>query len=216
MALVGNLKDLRLANIIQINCIERNKARVTVRAMDLTGTIYFANGAMTHSEYGPFVGERAVHELLSLEEGEFKVEADIDAPTQTIMQPWNSVVLEGLRVMDEKTAHTAPIPRQLFALLSGLKNVQNVFVLNYNGQVIEGKIEAIHPLALTFIWYKLKKMLNLFYSEMFQFMKLRTRDGYYFIFEFRPNLIVVQTDHRVITPEFTTMVKKVLKQVSLK
>lgn len=216
MALVGNLKDLKLANIIQINCIERNTARVAIRSTDLTGTVFFAGGAIVHAEYGPFVGERAVHELLTLEEGDFKVEANIEAPTQTITTPWNSIVLEGLRVHDEKTANTAPIPRQLFALLSGLKNVQNVFVLNYNGQVIEGKIEAIHPLALTFIWYKLKKMLNLFYSEMFQFMKLRTRNGYYFIFEFRPNLIVVQTDHRVITPEFTTMVKKVLKQVSLK
>ncbi|RMI02425.1 MAG: DUF4388 domain-containing protein [Calditrichaeota bacterium] len=215
MALVGNLKDLKLANIIQINCIERNVAKVTVHSPEQDGAIYFSNGAIVHAEFGPYVGERAVHEMLGLGEGEFKVEAGVQAPMQTITQPWNSVVLEGLRLLDERKVNSAPIPRQLFALLSGLKNVQNVFVLNYNGQVVEGKTRnEVHPLYLTFVWYKLKKMLNLFYSDFFQYIVLRKSDGYFFIFEFKPNLIVVETNLRVITPEFTGMVKKVLKQVN--
>lgn len=216
MALVGNLKDLKLANIIQINCIERNIAKVTVRSNDMDGAVYFSNGAIVHGEYGPFVGERAVHEMLALNEGEFKVESGVEPPTQSITQPWNSVVLEGLRLIDEKKIVSAPIPRQLFALLSGLKNVHNVFVLNYNGQVIEGSIEnGVHPLSLTFVWYKLKKMLNLFYSDIFQYIVLRKPDGYFFVFEFRPNLIVVETDLKVIPPDFTILVKKILKQINL-
>ncbi|RMF60314.1 MAG: DUF4388 domain-containing protein [Calditrichaeota bacterium] len=214
MALVGNLKDLKLANIIQINCIEQNVAKVTVHSNNEIGSIYFSNGAIVHAEFGPFIGERAVHEMLALTDGEFKVEAGVEAPKQTITQPWNSVVLEGLRLIDEKKVVSAPIPRQLFALLSGLKNVRNVFVLNYNGQVIEGKAKTdIHPLALTFIWYKLKKMLNLFYADFFQYIQLQKKDGYLFIFEFRPNLIVLETDLKVITAEFSLMVKKVLKQI---
>lgn len=215
MALVGNLKDLKLANIIQINCIERNVAKVTVKSSELNGAIYFTNGAIIHAEYGPFVGERAVHEMLALNDGEFKVEADLQSPTQTITQPWNSVVLEGLRLLDERKVVSAPIPRQLFGMLSGLRHVDNVFVLNYNGQVIEGKIsETLHPLSLTFVWYKLKKMLNLFYSDIFHYIVLRRKNGYVFVFESRPNLIVVETDLRVITGEFTVMVKKLLKQVN--
>ena len=214
MALVGNLKDLRLANIIQINCIEHNVARVTVNSNNEIGSIYFSNGSIVHAEFGPFIGERAVHEMLALNDGEFKVEAGVEAPKQTITQPWNSVVLEGLRVIDEKKMVGAPIPRQLFALLSGLKGVRNVFVLNYNGQVVEGKANPhIHPLSLTFVWYKLKKMLNLFYADFFQFIMLRKSDGYLFIFEFRPNLIVIETDLKVLTHEFSVMVKKVLKQI---
>lgn len=214
MALVGNLKDLKLANIIQINCIERNRARVSVRTAGMDGAIYFADGAMIHADYGPYVGERAVHEMLALNEGEFMVESDADAPAQTISQPWNSVVLEGLRLLDERKIAETPLPRQLFGMLSGLRHVRNVFVLNYNGQVVEGTLDAhTHPLAVTFVWYKLKKMLNLFYADIFQYIVLRRSDRYYFVFEFRPNLIVIETDLKVITPEFTRMVKKMLKQL---
>ncbi len=216
MALVGNLKDLKLANIIQINCIERNVAKVSVESADLKGAVYFSNGAITHAEFGPFVGERAVHEMLALTEGGFKVEAGKESPTQTITQPWNSVVLEGLRLLDERRAQTAPIPKQLFVMLSGLKNVKNLYVLNFNGQVIEGNIsDHFHPLALTFVWYKLKKMLNLFYSDNFQYLLLRRGESYLFVFEFKPNLIVIETDLRVITADFTNMVKKLLKQIKV-
>lgn len=66
MALVGSLKDLKLANIIQINCIERNVAKVSVSSADLKGAIFFINGSIIHAEYGPYVGENAVHEMLAL------------------------------------------------------------------------------------------------------------------------------------------------------
>jgi hypothetical protein len=227
MALVGSLKDLKLANIIQINCIERNVAKVSVSSSDTRGSIYFTNGAIVHAEYGPYVGERAVHEMLALNDGEFKVEAGLESPTRTITHPWNSVVLEGLRLIDERKAASAPIPKQLFSMVSGpipkqlfsmvsgLKHVRNVFVLNNSGQLVEGKIKGrIHPLSLTFICYKVKKILNLFYSDVFQYVMLRKEDGYFFVFEFRPNLIVVETDLRVIVSEFIFMVKKLLKQIN--
>jgi hypothetical protein len=215
MALVGSLKDLKLANIIQINCIERNVAKVSVLSPDTKGSIFFTNGAIVHAEYGPYVGDRAVHEMLALNDGEFKVEAGLESSTRTITHPWNSVVLEGLRLIDERKSASAPIPKQLFSMLSGLKHVRNVFVLNNSGQLIEGKIKGrIHPLSLTFIAYKVKKMLNLFYSDMFQYVMLRKEDGYFFVFEFRPNLIVVETDLRVIISDFILMVKKLLKQIN--
>ncbi|MCK6620744.1 MAG: DUF4388 domain-containing protein [Calditrichaceae bacterium] len=216
MALVGSLKDLKLANIIQINCIERNVARVTVSSADQKGAIYFTHGAITHAEFGPYVGERAVHEMLALTDGEFKVEGGLESSTRTVTQPWNSIVLEGLRLIDEKKVTSAPIPRQLFGMLSGLKHVRNVFVLNFNGQVIEGKLKGpTHPLTLTFVWYKVKKLLSLFYADIFQYILLRRKDDCFFIFEFRPNLIVVvETDLKVIAPEFSIMVKKLLKQIN--
>jgi len=215
MALVGNLKDLKLANIIQINCIERNVAKVSVSGADLKGAIFFINGSIIHAEYGPYVGENAVHEMLALNDGEFKVEAGVEARSRTVTQPWNSIVLEGLRLIDEKKAANAPIPKQLFSLISGLKHVRNVFVLNNSGQLVEGTIKGqTHPLSLTFIWYKIKKMLNLLYSDTFQYVMLRKHDGYFLIFEFRPNLIVVETDIRVIAPDFALLVKKLLKQIN--
>ncbi|HFE65211.1 MAG TPA: DUF4388 domain-containing protein, partial [Caldithrix sp.] len=157
MVLVGNLKDLRLANIIQINCIEQNVAKVTVTSLDRSGYLYFANGQIVHAEFNPYIGERAVQEMLSLSDGQFKVEAGVKAPANTITRPWNSVVLEGLRLIDEKNQQLAPLPKQLFTYIAGQKGVKNVYVIDYNGRIIEGKIsENVNPLTLTFIWYKLK------------------------------------------------------------
>ncbi|NIU02439.1 MAG: DUF4388 domain-containing protein, partial [Nitrosopumilaceae archaeon] len=215
MALVGNLKDLKLVNIIQINCIERNKAKLFIRSADKVGAIFFNDGSIVHAEFDPYVGVRAVHEMLSLNEGQFKVELGIESPTQTINQPWNSVVLEGLRLVDEQESLSTPIPKQLFANLSNIKNVENVFVLDFNGKVIEGKAQdSGFPLYITFLWYKQKKILNHFYSDEFQFVQLRQKDGYIFIFENRPNLIVIKTNLKVIIPEFKVTVRKILKQLN--
>lgn len=214
MALVGNLKDLRLVNIIQINCIERNLAKLTIRNGDKLGTLFFYNGNIVHAEFEPYIGVQAVHEMLSLNEGQFKVEVGMESPTQTINQPWNSVVLEGLRLVDENKSLNIPIPKQLFANLSNIKNVENVFVLDFNGSIIEGKTQnSGFPIFLTFLWYKQKKILNHFYSELFSYVQIRQKDGYLFIFENSPNLIVIKTNFKVIISEFKVTVKKILSQL---
>lgn len=217
MALVGNLKDLKLVNIIQINCIERNKARLTIRSANKEGAIFFNNGSIVHAEFDPYVGVKAVHEMLSLNDGMFKVEADIEAQTQTINQPWNSVVLEGLRLLDEKRSQHTPLPKQLFANLSNIKNVENVFVLDFNGNVIEGEVpNGSLPFYLTFTWYQQKKILNQFYSDSLEYIQLRQENGYIFIFESSPNLTVIKTNLKVVIPEFRLTVKKILKQLNHK
>jgi len=214
MALVGNLKDLKLVNIIQINCIERNMAKLSVKSVDKEGAIYFNDGSMIHAEFNPYVGVRAVHEMLFLNDGHFKVEAGVESPTQTINQPWNSVVLEGLRLVDEKKNLSTPIPRQIFGNFSNIKNVENVFVLDYDGKLVEGKPQNNgFPYYLAFLWYKQKKILNNFYSDLFQFIQLRQKDGYIFIFEYSSNLIVIKTDLRVIIPEFRVTVSNILRQL---
>ncbi len=217
MVLVGNLKDLRLVNIIQFNCIERNIAKVTVTSLDRKGYLYFADGQIKHAEFSPYIGEKAVQEMLALTDGQFKVEAGIDAPAHTINRPWNSVVLEALRLIDEKSQHKAPIPKRLFNLLSEQEKVKNVYVLDYNGKLIEGRFTgSINPLVLAFIWYKLKKIQRLFYTDFFRYTYLRNGMGYLFIFEIRPNLIVIETDLMVVVPEFVNQVQKILKDIKLK
>jgi hypothetical protein len=215
MALVGNLKDLKLVNIIQINCIERNTAKLSIRELDKVGSIYFSEGNIVHGELGPYVGEQAIYEMLALNEGQFKVEAGIEPPTQTINQPWSSVVMEGLRLLDEKELAESPVPKQLLTILSDLKTVKNVYVLDLNGRIVEGKSsENYHPLFLTFIWYKHKKMLNHLYSQSFRFIQLRDSGSFYFIFEGKPNLIVLETNLKVYVPDFSRVVQENLDRYS--
>ncbi len=215
MVLVGNLKDLRLANIIQINCIERNVAKVTVSSVEREGYLYFSDGQIVHAEFNPYIGERAVQEMLSLTDGQFKAEAGIQAPAHTITRPWNSVVLEALRLVDEKTQQVTPVSKQIFSFISEQKGVKNVCVLDYHGKLIEGKLNnKISPVSIVFWWYKVKKLVTLFYTDFFSYTYLRNQAGYLFLFEVRPNLIVIETDLYVISNEFVMQIKKILKRIA--
>jgi hypothetical protein len=215
MVLVGNLKDLRLANIIQINCIERNVAKVTVSSHNRQGYLYFADGQIVHAEISPYIGERAVHEMLSLSDGKFKVEAGIQAPTLTIKRPWNSIVLDGLREIDEKTQQSTSIPKQVISLLTQYKGVKSVGVLDFSGKLVEGKLsEELGTYTLAFVWYKIKKILTLFYTEKFRYAYLRNHWSYLFLIEFQASIILIETDLSIFINDFVRYINKVLKGVS--
>ncbi len=214
MALVGNLKDLKLTNIIQINCIERNIARVTVRNGEQEGFIYFSGGEIVHAEFGAYVGEQAVHEMLALNEGEFKVESGITSPTRTINQPWNSIVLEGLRLIDERKIKSPSVPHHLLSTIKSMEEVQQVYILDYNGKLLEGgNLASPQAILFAFVRYKVRKMLNLFYADLFQYIEFNGSDERYFVFDYQPNLVVIKTHRRVVETDFTRRIKKVLKQL---
>jgi predicted regulator of Ras-like GTPase activity (Roadblock/LC7/MglB family) len=101
MPLEGSLKELSLTNIIQVNCNEMNIATVHLENEGQEGTICFAEGAVVHATVGDLVGEEAVYELLSWPDGTFIVEQGLAAPQRTISSNWNSLLLEGIRRVDE-------------------------------------------------------------------------------------------------------------------
>ena len=214
MVLVGNLKDLRLANIIQLNCMERNVAKVTVTSHEGTGFLYFAEGQIVHAEFSPYIGEKAVSEMLSLNDGQFKVEAGVASPAYTIKKPWNSVVLDSLRELDEKSQRTTSVPKKVFSILSNQKIIKSIIVSDFSGKLLEGKAtKRLNPVLIAFIWYKLKKILTLFYNENFLYTFLRGKDGFLFILEFRANLVAIETGRDIVPEEFIGLINKILRGV---
>ena len=103
-AVRGNLRTMSLASIFQINCTELNQARLRLRHDGKEGNIYFADGDVVHADLGSKVGEEAVYELLSWEDGEFELEMDIPASERTITTGWSGLLLEGMRRLDEQSA----------------------------------------------------------------------------------------------------------------
>ena len=101
MPLEGSLKELSLTNIIQVNCNEMNTATVRLENEGQEGMICFAEGAVVHATAGDLVGEEAVYELLSWPDGSFVVEQGRAAQQRTISSNWNSLLLEGIRRVDE-------------------------------------------------------------------------------------------------------------------
>ncbi|MBI4749838.1 MAG: DUF4388 domain-containing protein [Acidobacteria bacterium] len=108
MALVGDLKDLALVDIIQINCVGRNTARLTVHYPIGDGIFYFAEGEVVDARLGNLVGTDAVYKALAYDQGSFRIDTGIPAPQRTIFEPWANLIMEGLRLLDEARAGLIP------------------------------------------------------------------------------------------------------------
>jgi CheY-like chemotaxis protein/predicted regulator of Ras-like GTPase activity (Roadblock/LC7/MglB family) len=107
-ALEGDLKMMSLASIIQINCEERNQAQLILNFQGEEGQIYFKDGELIHAESQNQTGEEAVYELLSWEDGSFRLRMGAKPSNRTIHKAWSGLLLEGMRRIDESTADWSP------------------------------------------------------------------------------------------------------------
>jgi predicted regulator of Ras-like GTPase activity (Roadblock/LC7/MglB family) len=136
MALVGNLKDLRLPSLIQLNCMERNTAKMTIEYGNKYGFIYFDDGQVVHAEFDPDMGEKAVFRLLTLDEGKFKVEGGIRAPIKSINTSWTNLLLEGLHKIDSSVESDEQRFRFLLEKIFTVRGVRLAELFNLQGERI--------------------------------------------------------------------------------
>ena len=101
MALTGELSDLSLAELIEFFCNQRKTGRLKVTYSAGEGYFYLKSGAVIHARFGDLRGIDAVYFALTQSTASFTFSSEFDAPEHSINQPWTSVVLEGLRRMDE-------------------------------------------------------------------------------------------------------------------
>ncbi len=102
MSVQGDLKDLELLEIIQLNCRSKQNARVTVENGQRDGTLYFAGGNVIHATYENLSGEEAVYQLLGWQEGHFIIDRGVNSPQKTIQIPWSALLLQAMKYLDEK------------------------------------------------------------------------------------------------------------------
>jgi hypothetical protein len=108
MALTGELNDLSLAELIEFFCNQRKTGRLKVIYPLGAGYFYLKNGSVVHAHFGDLRGIDAVFFALTQPNASFKFSPSFEPPEQTINQPWTSVVLEGLRRMDEGVTPRTP------------------------------------------------------------------------------------------------------------
>ena len=101
MALTGELSDLSLAELIEFFCNQRKSGRLKLIYSVGPGYFYLQSGSVIHARIGSLRGIEAVYYALTLPNASFTFSPAFEAPEHTINQPWTSVVLEGLRRMDE-------------------------------------------------------------------------------------------------------------------
>jgi hypothetical protein len=108
MALTGELSDLSLAELIEFFCNQRKSGRLKLIYSIGPGYFYLQAGSVVHARIGSLRGIEAVYYALTLPNASFTFSPAFEAPEHTINQPWTSVVLEGLRRMDEGVAPGNP------------------------------------------------------------------------------------------------------------
>ncbi len=143
MALKGNLTDISIADLIQLNCQAGTQARLTARHADQELVMYFDGGEIVHAQVGEVQGEEAVYELLMWQEGTFEVEQGLAPPARTINLPWSALVMEGMRRRDEKEQLSPPpltpletVLREMAARLS----FQGMAVISRDGVVLAAEL----------------------------------------------------------------------------
>ena len=110
MPLKGELADLSLAELIEFFCNQRKTGRLTVSYPHGPAYFYLQSGSVVHASIGSLRGIEAVYYALTQSNASFNFSTAYEAPCQTINQPWTSVVLEGLRRMDEGIKPRNPFP----------------------------------------------------------------------------------------------------------
>jgi predicted regulator of Ras-like GTPase activity (Roadblock/LC7/MglB family) len=104
MPLQGNLQEMSLANLIQVNCQEMRSAQLALQHADQSGEVYFSDGQVVHAVLGALRGEEAMYELLMWDDGTFMLERDVPAPEKTIAVNWSALLLEGMKRVAEQPA----------------------------------------------------------------------------------------------------------------
>ena len=113
MAVKGNLSEISLTDLIQLNCHSGMTGRLTVTNRGRAAQVFFDGGLIVHVMLGEKSGQEVFYEILGWDSGVFTLESGIPAPAQTINARCSDLLLGGLHQLDEKSAPKEPAPGQL-------------------------------------------------------------------------------------------------------
>jgi hypothetical protein len=101
MAFTGQLNDLALSELIEFFCNQRKTGRLKVDYALAPGVFFIKDGDLVDAKVGALNGADAVFFALTLPSASFDFNAGMLSSRRTINDSWASVVLEGLRRLDE-------------------------------------------------------------------------------------------------------------------
>ncbi len=100
----GTLKNIQLEDLIQMCCLSSITTTFRVRMGRREGSIYIADGDIVHAVCGDRSGEAAFYEILGWKSGGFESNGALDPPKRTIDKNWQYLLMEGMRLADERGA----------------------------------------------------------------------------------------------------------------
>jgi len=211
MALVGNLRDLRLPNLIQLNCMEKNTSKLTIEYAGKYGFVYFQDGNVVHAELDPDVGEEALFKMLALQEGKFRVENNVRPPVISINIPWNSLLLKGLHHLDTLEISAESKNLHLLSMLMNIKGVRNTAIINPDGEILacNTRIDGLSVLA-AFTLLQVEKIGTLMSRENPRFISLNTTQNRILLAFYKQNLVYLDIEAKYQLDTVLSLVNQVL------
>lgn len=97
----GSLREMGIPDLVQILFYGRKSGALLLRKGPDNGALYFAEGMVVHAVWGNLSGADAFYGLLRLREGEFSFDPSGRTDKVTINESPESLLLEGMRRMDE-------------------------------------------------------------------------------------------------------------------
>lgn len=97
----GNLRDMGLADILQILSNGRKTAVVRVEGSGAAGEVAVDTGAIVDARLGDVSGEEALYQMIAWGEGSFRIFPDEHAQRVTLEGSTEGLLMEGFRRMDE-------------------------------------------------------------------------------------------------------------------
>jgi hypothetical protein len=110
MAFQGSLAELHLPDIIQLVSVSGKTGVFHLIDGDHRGDIWLLDGRIVHAEHEDLWGEEAVYALAIWRAGEFRFDAGVAAPRQTIQKSNTNLLMEAARRLDEWRVLSKKIP----------------------------------------------------------------------------------------------------------
>jgi predicted regulator of Ras-like GTPase activity (Roadblock/LC7/MglB family) len=143
MPLQGNLKEMSLANLIQINCQEKRSCRLTLTLGNQVGQVFFADGQVVHAALGNTTGEDAIYYMLAWDTGIFALDLEQPNPDVTIRKNWQQLLLEGMKRLPTQQAakkqvqaEAKPATTNELSQLKAIQGVTGAIIAAHDGIVL--------------------------------------------------------------------------------
>ncbi len=110
MSFQGSLKELPLADIVQLVAVSGKTGMFSLTRGADRGAVYIQNGQITHATVNDIQGEDAIYALALWNEGQFQFSAGVDADARTITRSNTTLLMEAARRSDEWKILSKKIP----------------------------------------------------------------------------------------------------------
>jgi hypothetical protein len=143
MAFQGSLAELHLPDIIQLVSVSGKTGVFHLSDASHRGDIWLHEGRIVHAETEDLSGEEAVYALAIWRAGEFRFEAGVAAPRQTIQKSNTNLLMEAARRLDEWRVLSKKIPSvELVPEFVILENREGQINLNTMEWLLLSKIDG--------------------------------------------------------------------------